>query len=58
MFLSKILLCDKAVFLNDFIAKNLEHEVTDNSLYLHTLTSSFTCMKMSEKKKSYIAMAC
>lgn len=41
----------EAVFLNDFIAKTLEHEVTDSSLYLHTLTSSFTCMKVSEKKK-------
>lgn len=51
MLLSKLLLCDEAVFLN---AKNLEHEVTVSSLYLHTLTSSFTCMKMSEEKKRAI----
>lgn len=44
----------EAVFLNDFIAKKLEYEVTDRSLYLHTLTSSFTCIKMSEKKKKML----
>lgn len=44
----------EAAFLNDFVAKKIEYEIIDRLLYLHTLTSSFTCMKVSENKKNLL----